>query len=52
MEERIREAFKANLEMYKRAKYDDYGARQMAALSTREDFNISKNELIRILENE
>lgn len=55
MEERgkkIRDAFIANLELYRRKGIDDYGASQMAAISTREDFNISKNELIRILENE
>lgn len=49
---KIRDVFIANLEIYKRDGFDDYGASQMAALLTREDFNISKNELIRILNNE
>ena len=47
----IRDVFLDYLIMYKKG-FDDYSANQMAALGTRIDYKLSKNELIRILNNE
>jgi hypothetical protein len=49
----IRDCFLDYLKMYKEKRgFDDYSANQMAALGTRVDYKLSKNELIRILNNE
>jgi len=48
----IRDVFLDYLKMYKKKGFDDYSANQMAALGTRIDYKLSKNELIRILNNE
>ena len=48
----IRDVFLYYLKMYKKKGFDDYSASQMAALGTRIDYKLSKNELIRILNNE
>jgi hypothetical protein len=48
----IRDAFLDYLRMYKKKGFDDYSSNQMAALGTRIDYKLSKNELIRILNNE
>ena len=48
----IRDAFLDYLRMYKKKGFDDYTANQMSALGTRIDYKLSKNELIRILNNE
>ena len=48
----IRDVFLDYLRMYKKKGFDDYSSNQMAALGTRIDYKLSKNELIRILNNE
>ena len=49
----IRDCFLDYLKMYKEKRgFDDYSANQMAALGTRVDYKLSKNELIRILNND
>lgn len=49
----IRDCFLDYLQFYKEKRgYDNYSANQVAALGTRIDYKLSKNELIRILNNE
>ena len=49
----IRDWFLDYLRFYKEKRgFDDYSASQMAAVNTRIDYKLSKNELIRILNNE
>ena len=49
----IRDCFLDYLKMYKEKRgFDEYSANQIAALGTRVDYKLSKNELIRILNNE
>ena len=49
----IRDCFLDYLRFYKvKRGFDDYSASQVAALGTRIDYKLSKNELIRILNNE
>lgn len=49
---KIRDTFLNYQEMYQKRFGDCYTAVQMASIATRTDFGLSKNELIRILENE
>ena len=48
----IRNNFLDYQQMYKKKGMDDYTASQMAAAGTRFEYNLTKNELIRILNNE
>ena len=48
----IRDNFLDYLRMYKNKGMDDYTASQMASVGTRTEYNLTKNELIRILNNE
>ena len=49
----IRDCFLNYLKFYKEKRgYDDYSANQVAALGTRVEYKLSKDQLIRILNNE
>ena len=47
----IRDAFLDYQDMYYKKYGDEYAANQMAAIATRMDYNLSKSELIRMLNN-
>lgn len=47
----IRDTFLDYQDMYFKQQGDEYAATQMAAIATRMDYNLSKNELLRILHN-
>lgn len=49
---KIRDAFLDYQRMYFKQQGDRYAAVQMASIATRLDFNLSKDELIEVLENE
>ena len=49
---KIRDCFLNYQDIYFKQQGDKYTANQMAAIATRMDYNLSKNELIRILNND
>jgi hypothetical protein len=48
----IRDTFLKYQDMYFKQQGDEYAATQMAATATSVDYNLSKSELIRILNND
>lgn len=51
-QKRIRDTFLDYQDMYFKRQGDEYAATQMAAIATRMDYNLSKSELKRILNND